>query len=668
LSGFTPAVDTKPTELASVLGEAGGDPARHVADTGRPVRKSRKRGTGPEPVRPTRTGAGQPVPVSAGEDPAEWSNEVGDGLIELLENETDEIGDSLIELLENGTSDGLSEMWDEEAEELPEPTEAGGEPEKAPWTPKVWLDAFLECTDASPLGPAIRQMIDDCNLMSHREASQDVLRWVDTESSTWPSHCRLVDEIWARYAPRFAEICECDEAQLVKPSGPLHATICAQWRYPTFNASRLAYGMTFDPSNPCLRVQKTKLGTSPRVLTFDTFPVRIAKPKKGEIYDDLRYWTEYCDLATEFQHEIAKYSKIRIVLGKQNWLLVQEHIEKQNDVVITRIPLFIKFGSKKETIQFYGKPAELLVVQEKVMRNIRQIIIPSYHGEWLFYANDPLPARIMDMTWNACAAIAGIDTVNAGYFEWKVTHQRKSGRIGPFIQRLIYIVGEEKKGVYFDEEKVKEEYSDWIHKNSELLNPTKGSLARQILYALGDKGRETHAAGGWQGLVKGRATNAAGGYQNLVKGCATNAAGGYQNLAKNREVQAAGGWQSLVKARETQAAGGYQNLAKGHETQAAHWEKIANARWQAIKNGPLIDWENSIKKADRTRAKRFQELNTKPWRERAKWLESQVTSKQITWYSAENPNGLRYEGDEKKAKEKKGKEKKGKEKKGKDSS
>lgn len=195
LSGFTPAVDTKPTELASVLGEAGGDPARHAADTGRPVRKSQKRGTGPEPVRPTRTGASQPVPVSAGEDPAEWSNEIGDGLIELLENETDEIGDSLIELLENGTSDGLSEMWDEEAEELPEPTEAGGELERAPWTPKVWLDAFLECTDVSPLVPAIRQMIDDCNLMSHREASQNVLGWVDTESSTWPSHYRLVDEI-----------------------------------------------------------------------------------------------------------------------------------------------------------------------------------------------------------------------------------------------------------------------------------------------------------------------------------------------------------------------------------------------------------------------------------------------------------------------------------------
>jgi hypothetical protein len=116
LSGFTPAVDAEPTELASV--GAGGDPARHIADTGSLVRKSRKRGTGPEPVRNTRTGASQLGPIgSAGDDPAEWSDI--------------EIGDGLIELLENRTSDGLS-VWDEEAE-LPESDEAGEEPvEKAP--------------------------------------------------------------------------------------------------------------------------------------------------------------------------------------------------------------------------------------------------------------------------------------------------------------------------------------------------------------------------------------------------------------------------------------------------------------------------------------------------------------------------------------------------------
>jgi hypothetical protein len=403
----------------------------------------------------------------------------------------------------------------------------------------------------------------------------------------------------------------------VKPSGPLHATICTQWRYPTFNTSRPGYGMTFDSSNACLRVQKTKIGTSPRVLTFDTFPVRMAKPKKGEeFYDSLSNWTEYCDLATEFQHEIAKYSKMRIVPGKQNWLLVQEHIEKQKDVVVTRIPLFIK----KETTQFYGKPAELLVVQDKVMMVVKQIIVPSYHGEWLFYADasNRTPARIMDITWNACAAIAGIDTVNVGYFEWKVTTKQVKGK-GPMLQKLIFIVAEEKRGIYTDDERVKDEFSSWISSNSELLDPTKGSLARQILCVLSDKGlktqaaggyqhqlqnlakgHETQAAGGYQSLAKGRATNAAGGYQNLAKAREVQAAGGYQNLAKGLEAQAAGGYQNLAKAREVQAAGGYQNLVKARELQAANWEKIANAKWQAIKDGPLKVWEKGEKNRPKT--------------------------------------------------------------------
>jgi hypothetical protein len=103
----------------------------------------------------------------------------------------------------------------------------------------------------------------------------------------------------------------------------------------------------------------------------------------------------------------------------------------------------------------------------------------------------------------------------------------------------------------------------------------------------------------------------------------------------------------LAKGREAGKAGGYQNLAKGRETRAANFEKIVNAKWQAIKDGPLTDWENSTKKADRTRAKRFQELNTKPWKERSRWLKDAAAHKHITWYSPKNPNGLRYKGDEK---------------------
>ena len=136
--------------------------------------------------------------------------------------------------------------------------------------------------------------------------------------------------------------------------------------------SERTYGYT-------LKIQETKIGTSRRVLTFDTFPVRTVKPTKGEFSDEFYFWTEYCDLAIEYQHEIAKYFKLRIVLGKQNWLLVREHIEKQDDVVVTRIPYSISLV--KETISFYGEPAQLLIVQDKATMAVKQIIFPSYHSE-----------------------------------------------------------------------------------------------------------------------------------------------------------------------------------------------------------------------------------------------------------------------------------------------
>jgi hypothetical protein len=98
-------------------------------------------------------------------------------------------------------------------------------------------------------------------------------------------------------------------------------------------------------------------------------------------------------------------------------------------------------------------------------------------------------------------------------------------------------------------------------------------------------------------------------------------------------------------------------LAEGREVRGANWEKIANAnKWQAIKDGPLKVWEKG-KQTDQNRADKFQELDTKPWKKKSKWLELEpldkpVGHKHITWYSAKNPNGLRYEGDD----EKKGKD------------
>ena len=83
--------------------------------------------------------------------------------------------------------------------------------------------------------------------------------------------------------------------------------------------------------------------------------------------------------------------------------------------------------------------------------------------------------------------------------------------------------------------------------NSGRLDPTKGSLARQILCTMSTKGSE-----------KGRETNDANGHPELKKG------------------------------RETQAANGHQKLKKGRKTQRRAFKKLANAKWQALQNGPVL--------------------------------------------------------------------------------
>jgi hypothetical protein len=164
---------------------------------------------------------------------------------------------------------------------------------------------------------------------------------------------------------------------------------------------------------------------------------------------------------------------------------------------------------------------------------------------------------------------------------------KEKGRHG--ISRLIRYVQQEKEGCFIDEKIVREEFSDWIYCNSERLDPTKGSIARQILCVMSTKGRE--------------------------------------------------------KGRETRATAGWTGLVKGNEIKSKEYEKIANAKWEAIKNGPLKDWEKSTHRWDKQRAKKFRELDSMPWQERSKWMKKAANNKTITWYSAEKPNGLRFDGD-----------------------
>lgn len=304
---------------------------------------------------------------------------------------------------------------------------------------------------------------------------------------------------------------------------------------------------------------------------------------------------------------------------------MREDVEKREDLVVTRVPYFIP--GVQGIINFLGEPAHILAVQDKATMALKQIILLSYHGEWLFYANGShhTEARMMDATWNTCAALAGLNTVNAGYFEWKVTAtQKKKGSTPAMVQRAIYLVKMEKHGEPVNEERVREEFSGWIRKNSKAFDSAKGSVAKRILDVMRAKGHETQAASGWQALARARESQGASRLENLAKARAKEAVAGFPHLAAMRELQALRGWPSLARGRETQA--------KAREIKA-------DAKWQAIKEGPLLVWE----RRDRNRAKEFHELEGKPWRERSKWMSKQAYA--LAQYGAKIPGGFRYEGD-----------------------
>ena len=98
--------------------------------------------------------------------------------------------------------------------------------------------------------------------------------------------------------------------------------------------------------------------------------------------------------------------------------------------------------------------------------------------------------------------------------------------------RESHLYGSEREGrpSYWRGDRVRDEFLDWVSINSKRLNPTRGSLTRQILYTISVEGLESQAANRHQELKKGRKTQATNGYLNLKKGCETNAANGYQGL------------------------------------------------------------------------------------------------------------------------------------------
>ena len=153
------------------------------------------------------------------------------------------------------------------------------------------------------------------------------------------------------------------------------------------------------------------------------------------------------------------------------------------------------------------------------------------------------------------------------------------------VQRAMYLVRQEKNGELAGGEKSEKSFSTWISENSKALDEATGSLPRRILHVMCRKWHETMAAAGWL------------------------------NLVHAREIQGECRLLNLAKAHQNQAESGWPNLIKARDIQSKLFEARANAKWQAIKYGPLLVWKESTGKLDQKCTKRFLELDGQPWKE-----------------------------------------------------
>ncbi|KAG4415105.1 hypothetical protein IFR04_011742 [Cadophora malorum] len=485
----------------------------------------------------------------------------------------------------------------------------------SPWNPQEWIGFFFNLGKGHVLASQIEAFVRETMALDGLIASEGVAEWLRGDGSGWASHCPSLDEIWERYSAEFAGTCNCDIGDLVKPSGPLHAILCIVWHYPTFNTSKAKFGMTFDPTNGCLSKQKGKLGQTGSVLTLDSYPRRMKAPKpRGNPFVVMSYWKELHEMSRKFLAEVSKHSRIRIILGEDNWVDFLQDITKSSDVTYTKIPIS-EYG--KEAFELYGRPYSMYVARGKLDRKIRQLVFASWHLERFFYPMCVEAAKIHDTIWNICAAIAGLDTVQSDYFEHSVVKKslsisRWNGKNGDLVGVVVAMVGWEKRhNQVMDEGVVRHIFGSWLRENEQLLEGRAGSLAKRIHLVLSSRGADTNRKRGFPELIAANDRRKAEGYPTLVKGT--------QTARANKMARTAGQWEA-IKASET-----LDTWKRGMNDEA-----LPKAERKAFKT--CVTKYESFEVPDPDLHKRSVAL--RQWKR----------EKKLTFWSEETPEGLRWEG------------------------
>ena len=148
-------------------------------------------------------------------------------------------------------------------------------------------------------------------------------------------------------------------------------------------------------------------------------------------------------------------------------------------------------------MKLFGAVARIYVRRDVRTQRIRQLVLPSYHTQSFFYKFCEKGAIVSDISWNIAASMVSLET-NSEYFSWRTERDmdlepRWETLCIKGVSLVVMMVWWEKSHDPLEESRVKDIFSVWLLKeeNEALLDPSKGSMAKQIHYAFGMKGCAT---------------------------------------------------------------------------------------------------------------------------------------------------------------------------------
>jgi hypothetical protein len=237
-------------------------------------------------------------------------------------------------------------------------------------------------------------------------------------SDNWLPVNPTIDKLWDDFVSAEVRESGLPIPMLVKPSG--HGPIVFALNYATENETAFQeYGVTADPSQPCIRVMATKMGIpldDASLLSSGLWtelcyrravvPPRGSKEGGGGAMPYDIFGADVLSLHRDFRLALwnSCNNPLALLLGKPSFEWYKKNIRC----------IAIPFSKSK----IFKEQAKLRVETDEE-GNIVRLALPVLHPSTAFYSLENDTAGLNDMTWNFVLACAGISSYNATYFQYR---------------------------------------------------------------------------------------------------------------------------------------------------------------------------------------------------------------------------------------------------------